>query len=221
MHRSKLFVSRFLLSLWIVLFSAFLFLILSEHRGIGTYPMVGIYLNEDVGKAIPLPNRAFTCTEAVQHTQCKADVQGRSLVLNIAPERSGGLYLSSCEAQYDGQPIVCNNQGMELAPAPADSFELSGLGLSAQDMRSLRWRYWRLNMLLGLGENRLFQVSVGLALATGLASGYLICTLLSRLSRSSIDSVAQPAIGAIGAFGAFGITAYLLLWLLLWAGFVD
>ena len=182
MHRSKRFFTRFLLSLWIVLFGAFLFLLIFESKGGGeTYPMAGVYVATDAEESIPLPNRIFTCTESLQQTQCEADVQGRPMILTLTPEDESGLNFT-CQAQYDERKVSCTSVGASYAPGLSELWEVAGLNLTPQQQQTLSRKYWSLNFLQ-IGEVRLKSISRGLSIATGILAAYLSWFHPGRLSR--------------------------------------
>lgn len=200
MRRLKLFLSRFLLSLWIVLFGSFLFLLVFESRGGGiNTPFAGISINAvDSDKVVHLPNRIFTCIETQQ--QCQAEIQGRSLKIALKEIDQSGS--STCRAEYGGQPVSCDAKGMDFAPRLSESFEVTGLGLSPRELQAVRRRYWGVSTLLTLGEPRLMQIGLWLSVATGVVAAYFAWFYPSRLTKSL-------------ASAAWGFIAYRWVWLLL------
>lgn len=199
MSQLRLFLSRFLLCIWVVLFGSFLFLVLFEARGGGMHsPMAGVYLNAKPAP-IHLPNRIFTCTELEQGTQCQAEVYGRSLVLALLPDSNPDVVLSNCQAQYDAQPVTCSSTAVDYAPALSESIELDTLGLNAQQLQALRRRYWGVNALLSAGEPKLIRISWGLAIAAGAIAAFWAWFHPSWLSKGWVA-------------GSWGVVAYQLMW---------
>lgn len=168
MRQTRLFLSRFLLGLWIVLFGTFLFLLVFESREGGvSMPMAGVSIIARPAAAIALPNRIFTCLETEQQFQCQATIQGRPLRLNLVPDKPNNPDLYDCQAQYDGRSVGCKGKGLDYAPMLSESFEIRDLGLSPQQLQAVRQKYWGLRMLLALREHRLLQISGGLSIAGG------------------------------------------------------
>lgn len=191
MRALRLFLSRFLLGLWIVLFSTFLCLIVVEFREGGvTVPMAGVALvSESGGEAVDLPNRIFTCTATASQEQCQADIQGRSLVVTVEEISATGTY--QCEAQYDGRSIRCENKGLDYAPATSPSVEVTGLGLSPAELEQVRQKHWGIRTMMTLGERRLLRIAGGLSVAAGLLAAYFAWTHSNRWSKG----LASIAIG--------------------------
>ena len=172
MRSLKLFLSIFLLSLWMMLFGAFLFMVMFESRGGGvTMPMAGVAIRPETGfAAIDLPNRIFTCTQTTeQQEQCQANIQGHPLALTLEKpvEDPGTAIYDDCQAQYDGRSIRCENVGDEYAPMLSPSLEVTGLALSPQEFQHLRQKYWITQTMLKAGEPRLLRISGGLSLVGG------------------------------------------------------
>ena len=171
MRRLRIFLTRFLLSLWIILFSSFLFLLVFEARGGGIdVPFAGVYINAGSDTTIALPNRIFTCTETGQRSECQADIQGQSLVLVLETMTDFGP--SQCQAQYNGQSISCLSKGFHYAPITSEAFEVTGLALSPQQLQAVQQKYWGIQTLLTLGESRLINISSGLSLVAGVIAAY-------------------------------------------------
>ncbi len=200
MSQSRLFLSRFLLCVWAVLFAAFLSLVLFEARGGGVEsPMAGVYLNAEP-TAIHLPNRIFTCTELEQGTQCQAEVQGHPLVLDLVSNRDSSIALRDCQAQYDGQPVACTSVTLDYAPALSESVELGPLGLTPQQLQAVRQQYWGVNALLWVGERKLLRITLGLSMAAGAIAAVWAWCYPSWLSK-----------GWTGV--TWGFAAYRLTWM--------
>lgn len=200
MRQMRLFLSTFALSLWILLFGTFLFLLMFEAREGGvSMPMAGVTIRAESAAAIPLPNRIFTCIETEQQTQCEADIQGRPLRLVLVPSKMPGSGLNDCQAQYDGRPVACQGKGLEYAPMLSQAFEVTNLGLSPQHLQSLRQKYLGMRVLLALGERRLLRISSGLSIAAGAIAAYFAWFHPSWLSKG-LASI------------AWGFVVYLLAW---------
>ncbi|MEM6518167.1 MAG: hypothetical protein AAF722_02415 [Cyanobacteria bacterium P01_C01_bin.70] len=182
MRRTRLFLFTVLLGLWLALFGAFLFLLGFEARSGGIdVPFAGISIHAEPNTTIHLPNRLFTCTETDQQSQCQTDIQGRPLVIVL--EKSSNSELSHCQAQYDGNSLVCLSWGLNYAPLLSESFELTGLGLSPQQLETLQQKYWGTNQLLTLSDRKLMKISQWLAIAAGVIAAYFAWFYPSRLSR--------------------------------------
>lgn len=183
MRRIRLFLSTVLLGLWLALFGTFLFLLVFDARGGGIdVPFAGISINADPQAAIYLPNRIFTCTETDQQSQCQTDIQGRPLVIVLEklPDPSG---LSHCQAQYDGNSLVCLGGYVDYAPVLSESFEINGLELSPQQLETLQQKYWATNQLLTLGEPKLMRISQWLSISAGVLAAYFAWFHPNRFSK--------------------------------------
>ena len=198
MRRTQLFVSRGLLGLWIALFGALLFLLVFEARGGGIdVPFAGVAIKADPTTIVHLPNRIFTCTETEQQFQCQADIQGRPLVMTF--ESSSNSELRSCQAQYYGNSLVCLGGGVDYAPVLSESFEITGLELSPQQLNALQQQYWATNKLMTLSDSKLIRISVWFSIATGMMAAYFAWFYPSRWSKG---------LAAV----AGGFVAYQLAW---------
>ncbi|WP_414621220.1 hypothetical protein [Calothrix sp. CCY 0018] len=171
MRRSPLFLSRFILSLWIVLVSAFLFLLLSNAPGAVDTPFASISIKAE-SSIIHLPNRIFACTEAKQQFQCQAKIQARSLDLIWEKGRDYKYNLSNCRASYNGQSVGCQEKGINLAPKLSPIYEITNLGLSSQQYQAIRQKYWGINALMKLGESQLVLIGARLSLAAGVSAAF-------------------------------------------------
>lgn len=201
MRRTQLFISRGLLGLWIALFGALLFLLVFEARGGGVeVPFAGISIKTDSTTVVHLPNRIFTCTETEQQSQCQADIEGHLLVIALAPSSKADLSL--CQARYDGNPLVCLGGSLDYAPMLSESFEITGLDLSPQQLNALQQKYWGTNKLLALGDSTLIQISLWFSIAIGVIAAYFAWLYPSRLSKGF-------------AVVAGGFMTYQLVWLAL------
>ncbi len=205
MRRTRLFLSRFVLSLWILLFGAFLFLLLFESRdGGGRVPMAGVTIQAESAATIRLPNRIFTCTETEQQSQCEADIQGRSLRLVLVPDEAPDSGLSDCQAQYDGRLVDCEgSKGLDYAPMLSETFAVSNLGLTSQQLQALQQKYWGIRALMGLGEPRLIRISTGLSIAAGVIAAYFAWFHPSWLSKG-LASIAWGFVIYYSAWGSLG-----------------
>ena len=182
MRRTRLFLSRVLLGVWIALFGTFLWLLVVEARGGGLdVPFAGISIQAEANATVYLPNRIFTCTETDPPSRCQADLQGHSLVVTLEPLPDSSL--SHCQAHYDGQPAVCEGVGADYAPIYSESFAITGLELSPKQLQSLRQQYWGTDLLLTLGEPNLLQISQWLSIVAGVIAGYCAWVYPSRLSK--------------------------------------
>ena len=160
----KLFLSRFLLGLWVVVLSSYVSLIVFETRSINVgRPVVEVSL-EATGSVneVAIPGRSFTCTTVDLRDQCQAEIQGRRLVLTLIPDESNG-FASSCKATYGGQPVGCYNNDFGLGAMIQRAFQIRNIELDTQQLKAVRRRYWGLNMLLDIGEVQLVKIGTGLA----------------------------------------------------------
>ncbi len=185
MRSVRSFLLIFLLSLWVMLFGAFLFMIVFESREGGvTMPMAGVAIRPETGfAAIDLPNRVFTCTTTPQQQQqCQTTIQSRPLVVTI--EKIIGVSTKyDCRAQYDGRLISCDNVGEEYAPMLSPSLEVTGLDLSPQEFQRVRQTYWITQTMVKAGEQRLLRISMGLSLTGGAIAAYFAWFHPSRLGK--------------------------------------
>ncbi|MEL7226507.1 MAG: hypothetical protein AAGL17_17150, partial [Cyanobacteria bacterium J06576_12] len=185
MRRLKLFLSRFVLGLWLMLFGSFLMLLVVEARQGGvTMPMAGVSINESA-TIVDLPNRIFTCTETGPQIQCQATVQDRSLVLNLAPYENDkpDSVSRNCQATYDGRSVRCDSQYLQYAPMLSEEFEVRGLDLSPQQLQTLQRKYWGIRALMAIGERRLILLTTGLSISAGAIAAYFAWFYPSRLTK--------------------------------------
>ena len=169
MQKTVLFLSRILLGCWAVIVVGFLFILLSNAPDVpNNAPFGSVSIKTNENTTIFLPNPNFTCTETAQTFQC--DIKIRRRVLNLTLNKGiGHTYnLSNCRAQYDGQAVECQETGGSFAPVLADTFEITNLGLSPQELQAVRRDYRGINTLMELGEDRLFKITEILSLATGI-----------------------------------------------------
>ncbi|MEL6553402.1 MAG: hypothetical protein AAFQ63_08085 [Cyanobacteria bacterium J06621_11] len=201
MRRLRLFLSKFVLSLWIVLFGSFLFLLVVESRGGGVNkPIAGVFIRESA-TTVALPNRIFTCTETKQLTQCQATIQDLPLVLSLTPYKDDepDAIRRDCQATYDGQLVKCTSQYLQYAPMLSESFEIRELALGPQQLQAVQRKYWGIRALLTLGERRLMRLSTGLSIAAGAIAAYFAWFRPSRLTKGLASVV-------------WGFMAYILVW---------
>jgi hypothetical protein len=205
--------------LWIVLLGSFLFLITVESRGGGIdMPIAGVSIRIESGELIPLPNRIFTCTTVDQQTRCQGDLQDRPLSLVLTPDQKINSDLSDCQALYNGQSISCQNTGsFEYAPMLSESFEVSGLGLTDQQLQAVRQKYWGISTLFAWGEDGLLRIWWALTLSTSAVAAYLGWFYARRLGKGAMS----PAWGFISGMVTLVGFGYFLIFTLLGSGFID
>ncbi|KST63914.1 hypothetical protein BC008_40590 [Mastigocoleus testarum BC008] len=159
MRQVGLFLSRFLLGLWIVFISAFLSLLLSNAPSVPDYtPFAGVSINVGENSKIHLPNRIFECTQADREFKCQTKIQDRLLDISFIQGNINKYDLTNCRASYDGQIIGCQERGSNHAPLLSKIYEITNLGLSSQQLQALKQKYWGMNFLVELGENRLLSL---------------------------------------------------------------
>ena len=170
MRRAALFLTRFILGLWVVLVGAVLFLMLINDPSVANVPFARISIDAEPIATIHLPNRIFTCTEMKQQFQCQAEIQDR--LLELSWEGSEYQYklneLKNCRAQYNGQPVGCEEGGTNLVIGPPEGYKVTDLRLSPQQLQAVQQRYWGINALVELGEVRLLLISTGLSLVASI-----------------------------------------------------
>ena len=172
MHRSVLFLSRFLLSLWIVLVGVFLLLLLHNASNVPNKPFASVSIRTEQNTVIHLPNRIFSCTETAQEFQCRAELQNRLLELNLTKGNNYKYDLSNCRVSYDGRSLGCQEKGLTYAPMLSEMYEITNLGLSPQQTQTIQQEYWSRNALVELGEVRLLWISTGLSLVAGISAAF-------------------------------------------------
>ncbi|WP_190521253.1 hypothetical protein [Nodosilinea sp. FACHB-13] len=173
MRRPTLFLSRFLLSLWIVLAATFLWLLLPNAPDVpDNGPFAGVSIQTEQSGPLHLPNRSFRCTETEQEFQCHIDIQDQLLTLNLTKGQGYPYDLSNCRASYGGQAVDCREAGQNYAPTLAKLYEITNLNLSPQQAQSVRQTYWGINTLMRLGEIRLIWISAGLSITAGISAAF-------------------------------------------------
>lgn len=218
MRQLRLFLLRFSFSLWIVLLGSFLFFITVESRGGGIdIPIAGVSIGIESGESIALPNRIFTCTTTGQQTQCQGDIQDRPLSLVLTPDQKMNSDLSDCQALYDGQSISCQSNGLDYAPMVSESFEVAGLGLTDQQLQSVRQKYWGISTLNAWGEDGLLRIWWVLTLSTSAVAAYFGWFYARRLGKGAMSPAWGFSSGMVTLVG-FG---YFLIFTLFGSGFVD
>jgi hypothetical protein len=156
MYQAILFLSRFVLSLWIVLVVSFLSLLLSNAPNVpDTAPFARVSLKTENNSTIYLPNRIFTCTETEQQFQCQTTIQNR------------------CRALYNEQLVGCQEVDQTYAPILSGVYEITDLGLSSQQLQAVEQEHWGINTLMQMGDLRLMWISTGLSLAGGISAAFL------------------------------------------------
>lgn len=183
MRRAVLFLSRFLLSLWIVLVGAFLLLLLPNAPSVPNTPFARVSIRTEHNSTISLPNRIFTCTETAQQFQCQAELQNRWLDLTLTKGKDYKYNFSSCRALYGRQAVGCQDKGLTYAPILSQMYEITNLGLSPQQLQAVQQQYWGMNALVQLGELRLLSISAGLSLAAGMSAAFFTWLHPGNLSK--------------------------------------
>lgn len=169
MRQSTVFLSRFLLSLWVVLAATFLWVLVSNAPDVpNNAPFAGVSIQTESGLPIHLPNRGFECTETGQEFQCQISIQEQLLTLNLTKGQGYPYDLINCRASYGGQAVGCQETGQTYAPTLAKLYEITDLSLSQQQVQTARQTYWGINTLMRWGELRLIWIGVGLSFAAGI-----------------------------------------------------
>jgi hypothetical protein len=173
MRQVVLFLSRFLFSLWIVLISAFLFLLVSNAPNVPTHtPFANVSINAEHSSTVYLPNRIFTCKEIGQQFQCQTTIKGAFLNLDLTKGRDYKYNLTNCRALYDGQSVGCREISQTYAPILSKMYEITGLKLNPQQLEAVQQEYWGINVFQRLGEPRLLWIVTGISLAVGVSAAF-------------------------------------------------
>lgn len=174
MSRAVLFLSRFVISLWVVLVVAFVSLLLFNAPSVpNTTPFASVSIKTKNNPTIHLPNRIFTCTETGQQFQCQATIQDRLLDLSLTKGSDYKYYFSNCRASYDSKSVGCQKVGQTYAPILSETYEITDLELNPQQLRAVEQEHWGINIIMQLGELRLHWISTGLSLAAGIGAAFL------------------------------------------------
>lgn len=185
MRRTRLFFSQFAIALWAALAIAFLMLLTSNAPSVPKYtPFASLSIRAE--SIVHLPNHIFRCTRKNQQFECETELQNRLLKVNLANSDQAAFdsyYFNSCAAFYDGKSIDCENVGSTYAPVISQLYEVKNLGLSAAELRSIQQQYWGINLLMQLGEIRLFWISTGLAIMAGLIAASFAWQCPNRLTK--------------------------------------
>lgn len=222
MRKWKLFLPKFLLGLWIVLFISYLSLIVSENRSINVdSPIAEVSLRAtDSVKEVAIPGRTFACTKVDSQDRCQAEIQGRPLVLTLTPNGADG-FASSCEATYGSQPVGCDNNDFGLGAMIQRAFQIRDIGLNTQQLKAVRRRHWGLNTLLDIGEVRLLKIGTGLAIAFSTLVAYFVWLRIKPLKPSK-GHYALRTVALVASSLSVGFVSYWsFLLLLLSTGFAD
>ena len=185
MNRAILFLSRFAISLWIVLVVAFLSLLVLNAPSVPRLaPFAGVSIKTPNSSIIHLPNRAFTCTETREQFQCQAKIQNRLLDLSLTKGGDDKYNFINCRALYDKQSVGCRETGQTYAPIPSKTYQITGLRLSAQQLQAVNQEYWGINALMQLGEVRLTLMSMGISIVTGIGAASLAWFYPGKFSKA-------------------------------------
>ena len=203
MHRALIFLSRFILGVWVVIAIGFLSLLLLNAPNVPiNTPFASASINAGDSSAIYLPNRIFTCSETAQQFQCQTELQSQTLGLVFEKRGDDPYNLGSCRAQYDGRSVGCQKIGQTYAPVLSNQYEVTNLELSSQELQAIQHRYQGINTLMKLGEVRLFRISAGLSLAAGISAFFFTWLQPSVFSKAFVSI-------------ASGFGSYHLVWQLL------
>ncbi|NJL22667.1 MAG: hypothetical protein HC895_20560 [Leptolyngbyaceae cyanobacterium SM1_3_5] len=90
----------------------------------------------------------------------------------------------------------------------ASIYEVSNLSLNPTELRSIQQQYWGINLLMQLGELRIFWISTGLSIAAGVIAASLAWQCPNRITKLFASLMC-------------GLGAYQLVWSLLAYGIVP
>ena len=187
MRRTRLFLSRFAIALWIVLTVAFLMLLMSNAPSVPeNAPFASLSIREQSSVAY-LPNRIFRCVSENKQFECQAEIQNHLLKVDLNHSNQSGFddyHFSSCSAFYDGKSIDCENRGSTYAPVIAQIYEVKNLGLNSSELQALQQQYWGMNLLSQLGEARIFWISTSLSVAAGLIAASFAWQCPNKLTKT-------------------------------------
>ena len=185
MRRTGLFLARFAIALWIVLISAFTFLLVFESPSLPNTPFASVSIQAGNDSSIRLPNRIFTCTETDSQFQCQTEIENRPLDLTWTKGSNYKYELSNCQAIYAGQAFGCEMTGGDFVRGWQFHYTItSNLGLSSQQLQALKQEFWGINALMRVGEVRLFWLSTGLSIAAGITAAFLAWMHPGNLSKA-------------------------------------
>lgn len=219
-----LFLTRFVIGLWIVLFSTFLFLLFETAPNVPIYaPFAQIAIQSPSSSVISpensiyLPNFTFTCTETGTEFQCKTSIQGRSLAINLTKGTENKYFGTTCNATYGAKQIICKNIGGNYAPITSDTYRIEDLALTSEQLQNVKQKYWAANLLIGSGEGALIPISTAFALTIGILTACSIIFLNNRWSKSSAGLACGIGIGSATTV----LISMYLLFNLLNLGWID
>lgn len=176
------FWAKISLNLCLALCCAFIALLLSNAPFFPRQPFGGISIKSEQSPLTHLPNRLFTCQETESEFQCRGRLQGRSLALSFVKGKSYKYDLTDCRASYNGQPVSCQYASQTYTPILTLQYEVA-VKLDRAEIQSIRQKYWGINLLANLGEDRLTAISSILSFATGLAAILWMWLNPGRLSK--------------------------------------
>ncbi len=211
MRRTRLFLSRAMLGLWAALICASFLLLWWNSPTAPDAPFSSMAIAVQPN-SVYLPTQSFDCTETDPQFQCETTIQRRPLVLTW---KKGGAsqdfppYPRGCEAVYDGQAVGCNSQGMSSVIGQPDQYELTDLGLSAQQLRAVRQKYWGVNALQKLGEPRLMSTGLGLAIFGGVSIACFVWLQPGLLSNQP-GLLSNLFVSLAYGFGTYFLASYFL-----------
>lgn len=173
MRRAALFLSRFVIALWVILVSALLFLLVFESPSLPNTPFASVNLYVGDRAVVRLPNRIFTCTETEVQFQCKTSLQNQPLDLTWTKGSDYKYNLSNCQARYGGRSVECKQTGADYIRGLLYHYAITdGLTLNPQQLQALQQQYWGTHALAQLGELRLIRIVAGLSIAAGISAAF-------------------------------------------------
>uniref|UniRef100_UPI00286D2A1A hypothetical protein n=1 Tax=Chamaesiphon sp. OTE_75_metabat_556 TaxID=2964692 RepID=UPI00286D2A1A len=106
MRRTTLFLSRFMIGLWVMLIISFVSLLIFNAPSVPSKtPFASVSIQPNSGSIVYLPNQIFTCTETKEQFQCQTKIQARLLDISLTKGRDYKYFLSNCRALYDGRSV--------------------------------------------------------------------------------------------------------------------
>jgi hypothetical protein len=136
-------------------------------------------------QSVFIPGRSLSCTRSGGQDQCQISLFDRSLEVNFTstPREAG-----QCQISYAGKTAVCEAGFHTLIVGgwmPVISTQ-SNLGLTTDQQATLREQYPQRNFFMhGIGESRLLQLAVEVAIVAGVLtflSGWLLYSSKLRAS---------------------------------------